>query len=302
MEIVVIGRVGADLAPDAAGVAIEDARVFTRFPGGYGGNVGTGIARLGSRVSVVATVGGDGHGRFVRSYLAREGVDVSSLRVDPGLLTPLAFYEAWPPDRFPVTFYPSEAYWALEADQLGPAVLAAPILMVSATALAREPSRSLVLAALADRAGRPGTLATILDLDWRPILWADQAAIPHVVTDALASANVVIGSEAELSALGMDGEAMAGNGHRAVYLKRGAHGARYLAGATRLDVPPVVVATVCGLGSGDAFAAVVGDGLARGCDPGVILQRANAAGAIVASRLACSDAMPRPEEIDEVLR
>ena len=302
LEVVVIGRVGADLPPDSAGVALEDVRAFTRFPGGYGGNVGTGVARLGARVGVVATVGGDGHGRFLRAYLARAGVDVSALRLDPLLRTPLAFYEAWPPDHFPVTFYPSEAYWALEEGQLGPEVTGAPLWLVSATSLAHEPSRGLVLAALATRTAANQGRQTVLDLDWRPVLWSDPAAISHVVSGALAYADVIIGSESEFKAMGMGAEAVAGPGRPTVYLKRGELGARYLAGTTMLEVPPVVVDTLCGLGSGDAFAAVVGEGLARGRNPQTILRRANAAGAIVATRLTCSEAMPTNEEIDEVVR
>lgn len=304
IEIVVVGRVGVDLPPDAPGVALEDVRTFIRYPGGYGGNVGTAVARLGPSVAVVATVGGDGHGRFVRGYLAREGVDVSALRVDPALLTPLAFYEAWPPDRFPVTFYPTAAYWALEPGQLGARATTAPVWLVSATTLANEPSRGIVQAALDDRA-RATTgadqLRTVLDLDWRPILWNDVGEAAATVTRALDVADTVIGSELEFAAMGLDPAAVAGAGH-AVYLKRGELGARYLTRDTALDEPPIVVNTVCGIGSGDAFAAVVGEGLVRSREPATILRRANAAGAIVATRLTCSDAMPTPDEIDEVTR
>jgi 5-dehydro-2-deoxygluconokinase len=300
-DVVVIGRVGADLPPDTAGVALEDVRNFTRFPGGYGGNVSTGLARLETRVAVVATVGDDGHGRFLRADLAREGVDVSALRLDPLLRTPLAFYEAWPPDHFPVTFYPSQAYWALEDWQLGQEVVEAPVWLVSATALACEPSRTLILDALARRTSAHHGRHTVLDLDWRPVLWEDPSAAPPVVERAMAHVDVVIGSEAEFTALGIDPVSAAAPALRAVYLKRGEAGARYLNGFTMLDAEPVVVETVCGLGSGDAFAAVVGEGLSRGRMPEAILRRANAAGAIVATRLTCSDAMPTNVEIDEVL-
>ena len=58
---------------------------------------------------------------------------------------------------------------------------------------------------------------------------------------------------------------------------------------------------VNGLGAGDAFAAGFGAGLLAGLDPAAAVARANAAGAIVASRLSCSTAMPRPWEIDALL-
>jgi 5-dehydro-2-deoxygluconokinase len=58
---------------------------------------------------------------------------------------------------------------------------------------------------------------------------------------------------------------------------------------------------VCGLGAGDAFGAALADGLLAGRDPRGIARRANVAGAIVASRLACSDAMPTPAELEAAL-
>jgi len=302
-EVVVIGRVGTDFPPDATGVALEDVRTFTRCPGGYGGNVGTGLGRLGVDAAVVATVGDDGHGRFLRAFLAREGVDVSALRAGAALRTALAFYEAWPPDRFPVDFFPSKAYWALERGQVTPEMVGSPVLLVSAVAMAEDPSRDVVLEALHDRAELEGRTqgTTIVDLDWRPMLWADQAGMEPLTLDALRLADAVIGSEAEFAALHLDPVDLASVGYT-VWLKRGEHGARYLAGSQVIDVPPVRVQTVCGIGSGDAFAAAVGEGLVRGRDPETIVRRANAAGAIVATRIATSDAMPTNTEIEELLR
>lgn len=69
----------------------------------------------------------------------------------------------------------------------------------------------------------------------------------------------------------------------------------------RAEARPMPVEVVCGLGAGDAFGGSLADGLLAGLDPVDIVTRANAAGAIVAGRLACSDAMPTPAEIDEML-
>ena len=54
---------------------LEEVRTFERFMGGYGGNVGIGLARLGVRTAVVSGVGDDGHGRAIIRTLAAEGVD-----------------------------------------------------------------------------------------------------------------------------------------------------------------------------------------------------------------------------------
>jgi 5-dehydro-2-deoxygluconokinase len=62
------------------------------------------------------------------------------------------------------------------------------------------------------------------------------------------------------------------------------------------------VEVVCGLGSGDAFGGAVCHGLLSGWDLTETVDYANAAGAVVASRLMCADDMPTVSELDEFLR
>ena len=296
-QVVVLGRVSVDLPPDAVRRPIEAVSSFRRCIGGYGGNVATGLARLGVAVAVVATVGDDGHGRFARGYLEREGVDVSAMRLEEDARTPLAFYEAWPPDHFPVTFYPSQAYWAIEPGQVRGELLAAPLMLVSGTSLAHEPSRSIALEVIA---ARTHTAQTLLDLDWRPVLWTDPAVAGPIVESALSSVDAVIGSEAEFDALGLSAPDVAAE-RRVVYLKRGERGARFMDGTSVIDAEAIQVDTVCGLGAGDAFAASVAEGILRGREVSTTLRRANAAGALAATRMETSDSMPTSAEIDELL-
>ncbi|ROQ71510.1 5-dehydro-2-deoxygluconokinase [Streptomyces sp. CEV 2-1] len=70
---------------------------------------------------------------------------------------------------------------------------------------------------------------------------------------------------------------------------------------TVADVPPLPVEVVNGLGAGDAFGGALCHGLLAGWETARIMRYANAAGAIVASRLACSSAMPFPHEVEEAL-
>ena len=71
--------------------------------------------------------------------------------------------------------------------------------------------------------------------------------------------------------------------------------------AFAVEVPPVPVRVVNGLGAGDAFGGALCHGLLAGWDTERVMRFANAAGAIVASRLACSDAMPTAEEVIRLL-
>ena len=122
IDAVVVGRVGIDLYPNELETPLSEVRTFTRFVGGFAGNVATGLARLGVRTAIVSRVGADGHGEYVRSWLADEGVDVRFLATDPYWQTPPTFCEVWPPDRFPITFYrkPTAPDWQLSPPRRPP--------------------------------------------------------------------------------------------------------------------------------------------------------------------------------------
>jgi 5-dehydro-2-deoxygluconokinase len=64
-------------------------------------------------------------------------------------------------------------------------------------------------------------------------------------------------------------------------------------------VPPAPVDVVNGLGAGDAFGGALCHSLLSGWDLERSLRFCNAAGAIVASRLACADAMPTADEVEK---
>ena len=71
-------------------------------------------------------------------------------------------------------------------------------------------------------------------------------------------------------------------------------------GKTRREsvvVPPNTVKVVNGLGAGDSFGGSLIHGLLHGWPVEQTLRYANAAGAIVASRLECSTAMPTADEV-----
>ena len=71
--------------------------------------------------------------------------------------------------------------------------------------------------------------------------------------------------------------------------------------ARAVEVPPVPVEVVNGLGAGDAFGGALCHGLLAGWDLERKMRFCNAAGAIVASRLACADAMPTAAEVEALL-
>src|SRR5439155_26164444 len=84
-------------------------------------------------------------------------------------------------------------------------------------------------------------------------------------------------------------------------VKMGGEGVLVATPAGRTVVTPHPVEVVCGLGAGDAFGGALVHGLLSGWQPVRSAEYANAAGAILASRLACADAMPTIEELDELV-
>jgi 5-dehydro-2-deoxygluconokinase len=296
VEAVVMGRVSVDLYPMQLETPLEDVEGFHKFVGGFAGNVSTGLARLGVRVAIVSAVGDEGHGRFVRAFLEAEGVDCRALRVHPKLKTALAFCEAWPPDRFPITFYrtPTCPDWELRVADMDMGFLTAPPLAyVSGTGLAREPSRLATFGLLDARHGGSGT--TVLDLDWRPDLWDDPADYAACVRVAARLADVVLGADEEIAAAvgAPDPDRLLALGAHTVAHKHGPRGVTvHAAGSPPERIPAHAVEVVNGLGAGDAFAAAFGWRLLRGDPPAEAARAGNRAGAHVAGRLGCSVAMP----------
>ena len=292
-DAVVMGRVGVDLYPNQLATPLREVREYTRFVGGFAGNVATGLARLGVRTAIVSRVGDDGHGEFVRDFLGGEGVDTRFLAVDPYWRTPPTFCEVWPPDRFPITFYrrPTAPDWQLApADFDAGEVASASLLYATGTGLAQSPSRETTLAAL--RAHR-GT--TIFDLDWRPDLWEERGDFPAFAREAVAAADLVVGNEEEVEAADLPERPSR------LVLKRGERGATVYEGGEETDVPGFPVEVVNGLGAGDAFAAALGHGLLGGLPLGEAVRRGTVAGALVAAQLACSEAMPTLDELEAAL-
>jgi 5-dehydro-2-deoxygluconokinase len=296
IEAVVMGRVGIDLYPNELRTPLRQVRTYTRYVGGFAGNVATGLARLGVRTAIVSRVGDDGHGLFVRDFLDREGVETRFLAVDGSWLTPPTFCEIWPPDYFPLTFYrrPTAPDWQLEpADFDGGEVADAAVLFATGTGLAQSPSCETTLGALRSHRG-----ITVFDLDWRPSLWQTPEEYRRLAQDAAAVADLVIGNTDEIAAAG--GLESLLPLVPSLIVKRGEDGAVLHAEGEIVDVPGLPVDVVNGLGAGDAFAAAVGYALVRGLGLPDAVRLGNRAGAHVAQQVPCSEAMPYLADLEQL--
>lgn len=302
-----MGRVGVDIYPHQVGVGLEEVDTFGKYLGGSPTNVAVAAARYGRRAAVITRTGDDPFGRFVHQALRSFGVDDGYVSSVPGLPTPVTFCEIFPPDNFPLYFYrlPSAPDLQIGADELDlDAIRAADVFWVTGTGLSEEPSRSATMAALAARA-RHGI--TVLDLDYRPMFWPDRLAAHEAVRAALPYATVAVGNLEECGvAVGVRepeaaAEALRASGVELAVVKQGPAGVLGSRAGESVVVPPVSVEVVNGLGAGDAFGGALCEGLLAGWELERVLAFANAAGAIVASRLACADAMPTSAEVEQLL-
>jgi 5-dehydro-2-deoxygluconokinase len=311
LDLLTVGRVGVDLYPQQSG-PLEDVTSFGKFLGGTATNVAVGAARLGRRAAVLTKVGPDGFGTYVRRALTGFGVDASYVGTAEGLLTPVVFCELNPPEDPPLLFYrlPVAPDLTLtEGDVPWDVVRDVSVFWVTGTGVSVEPARTTQLRMLEHRGRpRPGSgRYTVLDLDWRAMFWPSPAEAREEYSLMLDSVNVVVGNRDEVAvAVGTREPAEAAErlltrGVELALVKMGGDGVLVATPEGSTVVPPHPVEVVCGLGAGDAFGGALVHGLLSGWEPGRIAEYANAAGAIVASRLACADAMPTSDELEAVV-
>ncbi|WP_216215990.1 5-dehydro-2-deoxygluconokinase [Amycolatopsis aidingensis] len=310
IEALTVGRVGVDLYPEQSGVPLAGVRSFAKSLGGTATNVAVAAARLGRRSGVLTKVGPDGFGEYVRQALTGFGVSAEHVGTAPGLLTPVVFCALDPPADPPLLFYRSPI--APDLTLTGPdvpweVIERVPLLWVTGSGVSAEPARTTQREILLRRGRREHT---VLDLDYRPMFWPPENTVDTARAEIgwmLDHVTVAVGNRDEAAvAVGTgDPEEAAGRmlarGVRLVMIKMGAEGVLVATAEGMRTVPPRRVEVVCGLGAGDGFGGALVHGLLSGWEPVRAASYANAAGALVASRLACADAMPTSEEIEELL-
>jgi 5-dehydro-2-deoxygluconokinase len=311
LEVITMGRVSVDLYPEQIEVPLAEVETFAKSLGGSATNVAVAAARLGYPSAVITKVGDDAFGPYVRKALEEFGVDPRWVGTDHELRTPIVFCEIYPPDNFPLLFYrePKAPDMNLRPEDLDlDAIAAAPLFWMTGTGLSDEPSRSATLTALQIRSERSPDGFTVFDLDYRPTLWKSEEEAGRIYREALRQATVAVGNQEEVEvAVGTRdpleaSAALLDLGLRLAVVKQGPKGVLARTAEGVVEVPPIEVEILNGLGAGDAFGGALCHGLLSGWDPERTIRHANAAGAIVASRLACADDMPTRGEVEELLQ
>lgn len=307
-DVITMGRVGIDLYPLQSGVGLEDVQTFGKFLGGSATNVAVAAARHGLRAAVITRTGDDPFARFVHRTLRELSVDDRYVTAVAGLPTPVTFCELFPPDSFPLYFYrqPKAPDLSIDASELDlEAITEARVFWATVTGLSEEPSRHAHHVAWTARGRRP---LSVLDLDYRPMFWSSREAARAEVQRALPYVTVAIGNldECETAVGERDAHraasALLDAGVELAVVKEGPNGVLAATPDESVQVAPLTVDIVNGLGAGDAFGGTLCYGLLAGWPLRQVVRFANAAGAIVASRLECSTAMPTTGEVEAMLQ
>lgn len=325
LDVICLGRAAVDLYGQQTGGRLEDMQSFAKYLGGSSGNLAAGLARLGSRSSMLTRVGNEHMGRFVREQLAREGVDVSHVVTDPTRLTALVILGISDRNSFPHIFYREHcADMGIEADDLDAEYIgSSQALSITGTHLSTEQTYGVVMHAI-ELAKQAGT-RVILDIDYRPVLWNLTAqgegearfVASDVVTDRIQSVldacDILVGTEEEIHIAGGSTDTLEALRNireisaATIVAKRGPIGCTVFedeipaALDDGISVRGVEVEVLNTLGAGDAFLSGFLHGWLEGKSWEDCARYGNACGAIVVSRHGCTPAMPTKIELEDYL-
>jgi 5-dehydro-2-deoxygluconokinase len=307
VDVLSVGRISVDLYSMEPNVGFDGQQNFQKSVGGSPTNVAVAAAQLGLRVALATKVGDDAFGEYVKSRLAGWGVDTDFVGTVTGAQTPLAFAALTPPESPTVIFYRGPAApdtTITTADVPADVVRNAKVLWISQASLSQGSTAEACLEWMSLRSRDDHT---ILDLDYRPSLWASVEDARSMAERAIALATVVVGNREECAiAVGTDepdaaADALLAAGVRLAIIKLGADGVMLATAAERISIPALPIDVVCGLGAGDAFGGSLCYGLLHEWDLDRIGRFASAAGALVSTRLTCADAMPTVDELDALM-
>src|SRR6266705_6352912 len=171
LDVICLGRFAVDFYAQQIGARLEDVTSFAKYLGGSSANTAFGCARLGLKAALISSVGDDGLGRFLVETIAREGCDVSHVSTDPARLTGAVVLGIKDRDTFPLIFLRENcADMAIaEADVEEAYIATARALLITGTHLSTEYINRI--SSLALERARKNDVRTVLDIDYRPVLW-----------------------------------------------------------------------------------------------------------------------------------
>lgn len=304
LDLLAIGRISVDLYAQEPNTSFLEPQTFLKSIGGSPTNVAVASARLGLTAGLATAVGADPLGDYTVAKLAALGVQTRHVAQRSGGRTPVVLVALEDPAEPTITFLraPDAPDTLIKVDDVDQAdVDSCRVLWMSGSTLAVGDTARTAMTWLERRARRQHT---VLDLDLRVALWDDPADAAAAAAKAIALSTVVVGNRSECAmAVGTAdpheaADALLSRGVSLAVVKMGAEGVLLASATERVTVEPIRIDVRCGSGAGDAFGGALAAGLVHDWPLARIGRLANAAGALVTSRLTCADAMPTLDELE----
>ena len=307
-DLISVGRISLDFYANESNVGFKDVKTFSMSIGGSPTNVAIASARLGDKAAVVTNIGRDAFTEYILGKLTDFKVDTKYVGIDESQFSPAVFAAMDDPYN-PTIFFnrSSEAPdTKITKDRIADTeIRSTKVFWISACALATGETASSIQYWLKTRSLSGNT---VLDLDYRPSFWKDESTAKVVTKKAIEGSNILVGNLKEFEvATGLTDpdeirKKFIGEQVNLVIVKLGENGVFLANKDESFIAKPIKVDVRCGLGAGDAFGGMLVHGLVNSWPLEKIGNYANAAGAIVASRLMCSDAMPSIDEVEGLVK
>ena len=263
IQLLAIGELLVDLISTETSESLAAARTFDRHQGGSAANIAVNVARLGGSAALMANVGDDAFGAFLKQSLADAGVITDYITLDADATTSVVFVARTQgtPDFLPLRdadLRLGAADTTEDESPLAGAVQRAQAVHTTTWPLRRDSARAVAHEAL-HRAMATGRL-TSLDPNYSPRLWPDR----HEALDVLQSVlrDVAIVKPSRDDAARLFGEELPAEeivhrfhemGAATVLLTLGSEGVLLSESGTLHRVPGREIKVADATGAGDAF-------------------------------------------------
>lgn len=296
--------------PDAASTNGTD------YPGGAPANVAAAIAKLGTPTQLISALGQDALGDWLIQVLQEQGVACQIQRVADWPTRTVLVQRDETGDRTFIGFSaPDPAAFAdahLTTDWIDAVDFAEVKYLVMGTLGLAYPTTASAMERARDKAQQAGA-KIVIDLNWRPVFWSDEAIAPKTIRDFLKTANLLKLSKEEAQWL-LETDSAAEICQQfpqceAVLLTDGGNGSTCATKQHSVSFPAFDVHSTDTTGAGDAFlAGVLHQLYQRGWDvwqdPAeikAILRYASAVGALTTLKPGAIAAQPTPQKVDAFL-
>ena len=306
-RVLVAGRAGMDLYADPVGTSIETAKKFISQLGGSAANIAAGLSAQEVKVDLLSGISNDAIGAFVKNSCRRLGIGTELLKVIPKVRNTLAIVDTMGDSTQAIIYRNSPADLFLEQEVIDNIDLNSyEMIVTTGTALTKDPSRSTILELM--KSAKSKDLEIIFDIDYRELTWSNKQEAEDILLQAAGYADIVIGNELEfnfMSKTNSGGKSLAAelsdSGRKISIYKMGSKGLYYFCNGEENFVKSFRVNAIKPTGAGDGFLA----GFCASKMNDLPLKEAilfgSATGAIVVTKVGCSDAMPNKEQVEDFL-